>query len=307
LVMEMKRRKLDVIPLDIKPNLWDKRINRATVIQDLRKPLHKMRLRKTPDTIIHLAAIARVHDLVVKPELAMHNYLMTHNLLEYARERGIKEFVFASSREVYGESKVGIKRKESDTHVSWIKSPYTASKFASESLIHSYGECYDMNPVIVRLSNVYGRYDISERVIPLFIYYALRNRHITVFGREKELDFTFVDDTVDGFIKIVQRYKKVGGRTFNLSSGKGEKLLTLAEMIIAALNSKSTLSSINKRVGEISSYTGDISLAKRLLGYKPKVFLKEGVKANIDWYCRVTAERRISEIQRRNLAKRGWA
>ncbi len=307
LVMELRRRKFDIIPLDIKPCLWDKRINRATVRHDLRKPMSKLRLRKKPDTIVHLAANARVHDLVVKPELSMHNYLMTHNLLEYARERGIKEFIFASSREGYGESKAGVKRKESDTHVSTIKSPYTASKYAAECLIHSYGECYDISPVIVRLSNVYGRYDISERVIPLFIYYALRNRHITVFGREKELDFTFVDDAVDGFIQIIQRFKKVGGNAFNLSSGKGEKLLTLAEMIIKNLDSKSTLSSIDKRVGEISSYIGDISKARRMLGYKPKVFLKEGVAANIDWYCNVTTERRILEIQRRNLAKRGWA
>ena len=305
--MELQRRKFNVIPLDIKPCLWDKSIDRRTIRHDLRKPLKRGIIRTRPDTIVHLAAHARVHDLVVKPSLALDNYIMTHNLLEYARQQGIREFVFASSREIYGESKAGSRRRESDTDVSKIKSPYTASKFASEALVHAYHECYDMQPVIVRLSNVYGRYDISERVIPLFIYYALRDRHITVFGRDKKLDFTFVDDAVDGFVRLVQRYKQVGGNTFNLSAGRGETLIDLARMIISELNSNSTLSTIEKRVGEISSYIGDISMARKLLGYNPKVFLKQGVARNIEWYCGVTKERRILDIQRRNLARRGWA
>ena len=82
-------------------------------------------MRQTPDLIIHLASNARVHDLVVDPKKALDNYVMTHNLLEFARKRGIKRFVFASSREVYGESKEGVKRRENTTDIVKIKSPYT--------------------------------------------------------------------------------------------------------------------------------------------------------------------------------------
>jgi len=306
-VQQLIKQKYNVIPLDIKHSYWDKKIERKTIFHDLRKPLTTQILKKKPDIIIHLAANARVHDLVVKPQLAHDNHLMTYNLLEYARQNNISNFIFSSSREVYGESKPGERRKESSTHVSKIKSPYTASKFGSEALIHSYSECYDINPVIVRLSNVYGRYDVSERVIPLFIYYALRDRDITVFGKEKKLDFTYIDDCADGIVRIVKRFNKASGHTFNISLGRGERLFDLAEMIIKHLNSNSKLSSTTKRVGEISSYTGDISLARKILGYKPKVMLKDGLIGNIEWYIEAMKERRVYECQRRNLMKRGWA
>lgn len=307
LTQELIKQKYNIIPLDIKHSYWDKKIECKTIFHDLRKPINKVAFRKKPDMIIHLAANARVHDLVVRPQLAHDNYLMTFNLLEYARLNNISDFVFSSSREVYGESKMGERRKESSTHVTKIKSPYTASKFGSEALIYSYSECYGINPVIVRLSNVYGRYDVSERVIPLFIYYALRDRNISVFGKEKKLDFTYIDDCVDGFIKIVKRFNKASGHTFNLSLGRGERLIDLAQMIVSSLNSRSKLSTTSKRVGEISSYTGDISLARRILGYNPKVLLKDGLIANIEWYINAMKERRVYECQRRNLKKRGWA
>jgi len=307
LTEELMRRKFDVIPLDIKPSPWNKAIDRKTVRCDLRKPLDGLKLRRKPDLIIHLAAIARVHDLVVRPDLARDNYLMTYNLLEFARTRGIQRFCFSSSREVYGESRPGEKRREASTHVSTIKSPYTASKFGSEALIQAYHECYDIQPVIVRLSNVYGRFDVSERVIPLFIYYARRNRDICVFGREKRLDFTYTDDCVDGLIRISQRFDKVAGKTFNLSSGRSETLLNLARMIVGAVDSQSVISTINKRVGEISSFTADISLARKHLGYNPKVKLEEGLDRNIDWYLEAIREPKIYAAQRRNLARRGWA
>ena len=304
-VLELLKRGYDVIPLDIKHSLWDTKIDRKTVIHDLRKPIGN--LRKTPDIIIHLAANARVHDLVVTPRLALDNYIMTYHVLEYARNHSIKRIIFSSSREVYGESKTGKKRKEESTHVSMIKSPYTASKFGAEALIHAYRECYNIKPVIVRLSNVYGKYDVSERVVPLFIYYARRNREIRIFGKEKKLDFTYIDDCVDGIIRIVTRFNKAAGKTFNISCGKSERLLDLAKMIVAYLNSKSKISILSKRTGEISSYTGDITLAHNLLEYNPKVSLKDGLPKAIDWYLEVIRESRIYQTQRRNLTKRHWA
>ncbi len=223
LVQELMERGYRTIPLDIKPTYWDKRIAKATVYHDLRKPLTNLRLRQIPDIIIHLASNARVHDLVVDPQKALDNYVMTHNILEFARQRGVKRFVFSSSREVYGESPGQRPRKEDSTHVTRIKSPYTASKFASESLIHAYNECYDIRPVIVRLSNVYGRFDVSERAVPLFIYYARRDREISIFGEEKKLDFTYTDDAIDGLVRIVQKFDRVAPNTINITAGKGSK------------------------------------------------------------------------------------
>ncbi len=306
LTQALMRRGYRVIPLDVRHSYWDARIERKTIFHDLRRPLDKLRLRPRPDLIVHLAANARVHDLVVKPGLALDNYVMTHNVLEYARHNGIGRLLFSSSREVYGESKPGLPRREDSTDITGIKAPYTASKYAAEALIHACHECYGIKPVIARLSNVYGRYDVSERVIPVFLYYALRDRTLTVFGREKKLDFTYIDDCTAGLMAIVERFDKVAGMTFNISAGKGERLLDLARMIADVVGSSSKISSSSKRTGEISSYVGDISLATRHLAYKPQVSLEDGLIENIGWYVQAMKERRVYESQRRNLARRGW-
>lgn len=306
LCLTLAAKKKKFIPLDIKPYLWNNKIDNKTIRFDLRKSIDKIKLPFKPNMIIHLAANARVHDLVVNPKLAYDNYLMTHNILEYARLNKIEKFIYASSREVYGES-TKPKRKEVDTHVSNIKSPYTASKFGAEALIHAYQECYGLKPVIVRFSNVYGRYDISERVVPLFIYYALKNRDIHIFGKEKKLDFTFIDDAIDGIMKITNRFNKASGHTFNLSKGKSEPLDKVAKLIIKELNSDSKIFYDKIRTGEISSYTGDITLAQNILNYNPKVSLEDGLKESIEWYLDIMKSKRNYNIQRRNLLKRNWA
>ncbi|MCK4462571.1 MAG: NAD-dependent epimerase/dehydratase family protein [candidate division Zixibacteria bacterium] len=296
-----------VTPLDIRHSIWDARIDRRTIIHDLRKPFDKLRLHHKPDLIIHLAANARVHDSVIQPQMAFDNYLMTYNVLEYARKRGIERVLFSSSREVYGETNARSRIREDNTHVIRMKAPYTASKFASEALIHSYHDCYGIKPVIVRLSNVYGRYDVSERVIPLFLYYAKRNRELCVFGKDKKLDFTYIDDCTDGLVRIVKRFDRVAGLTFNISTGEGERLVDLARMIADVVGSFSKITTTDKRVGEISSFVGDISLARTKLGYRPRVTLQDGLQATAEWYFEVMKQRRIYATQRRNLARRGWA
>ncbi|UCD64213.1 MAG: GDP-mannose 4,6-dehydratase, partial [Candidatus Zixiibacteriota bacterium] len=203
--------------------------------------------------------------------------------------------------------KSGQRRPESDTHVTRIKSPYTASKFAAEALVHSYHECYGIRPVIVRLSNVYGRYDVSERAVPLFIYYAVRNRNISIFGKEKSLDFTYTDDAIAGLIGIVRRFDRVAPETFNISAGKSRRIIDVARIIIDKVGSKSRITLGTARTGEISKFVANISKAQRLLGYRPKVSLEVGLERNIEWYLEVMKTRKIYEAQRRDLLRRGWA
>lgn len=292
--------------IDRKPNLWDKAIESRTIKHDLRRPLTKM-VKKRPDLIVHLAANARVHDSVIDPGLAHDNYLMLYNVLEYARLAGVKRLLFSSSREVYGESKAGKKRSEQNFDLASVKSPYTATKAGGEALIHAYSECYGIKSVIVRLSNVYGRYDISERIVPLFLYYARRNRNLVVFGREKELDFTFIDDCTNGLTRIIKRFDRVAGETLNLSTGKGCKLIKLARLIVNLTGSESRIVIGHKRLGEISSFVADISRARRLLGYSPKVSIEDGLVESLEWYSKLMKDRNMAGRQKRLLAKRGWA
>ena len=156
------------------------------------------------------------------------------------------------------------------------------------------------------MSNVYGRYDVSERVIPLFFYNAVRNRDLSVFGKEKKLDFTYIDDCVDGLCRIVSRFDKVSGETFNLSTGRGERLWDLAKGIVRETGSESQVIRGIKRTGEISMFVGDISLARRKLGYKPKVRLMDGLSKTWKWYSQIIRDPKIAAEQKKSLKRWGW-
>jgi nucleoside-diphosphate-sugar epimerase len=306
LCLALQKQNVQVIPLDIRGNIWSDELNRQTIKMDLRQTLNSSKLPGRVDLIVHLAANARVHELVVYPKLALDNYLMVSNVLEFTRTQKIPRFLFSSSREIYGESSRSTPRKESDTAVGNIKSPYTASKFGAEALIHAYRHCYDLSTVIIRLSNVYGRYDVSERVIPLYFYNALRNRDLVVFGKEKKFDFTYIDDCIDGLCRAAARFDKVAGETFNLSTGRGEKLWDLAKSVVRETETDSQIILGQKRTGEISTFVGNIALARRKLDYKPKVSLSEGLPKAWKWYSEIIREPKIAAEQKKSLKRWGW-
>jgi UDP-glucose 4-epimerase len=274
----------EIIGVDWKKNKWHKNLEKRTTHLDLRnKNLVLKKLPKKVDLIIHLAANARVYELVKNPDLARDNMITTYNILEYARINKIKNIIFASSREVYGNTKKA-KHKEVDVKIENCESPYSASKISGEALIHSYHKCFGVNYVIIRFSNVYGMYDESDRVIPLFIRKAIKNENLVVFSKDKILDFTYIDDAVEGVIKAIQRFNKVKNNTFNIATGKGTKILFVAQLIKKFLNSKSRIIIKQNRPGEVVKYIADISKARRLLNYEPKTNIIEGIKKTINWY-----------------------
>jgi UDP-glucose 4-epimerase len=276
----------EIIGVDWKKNKWHKNLEKRTIHLDLRnKNLVLKKLPKKVDLIIHLAANARVYELVKNPDLARDNMITTYNILEYARINKIKNIIFASSREVYGNTKKA-KHKEEDVKIENCESPYSASKISGEALIHSYHKCFGINYVIIRFSNVYGMYDESDRVIPLFIRKAIKNENLVVFGKDKILDFTYIDDAVEGVIKVIKGFNKVKNNTFNIATGKGTKILFVAQLIKKFLNSKSRIIIKQNRPGEVVKYIADISKAKKLLNYEPRTDIIEGIKKTIEWYNR---------------------
>lgn len=270
-----------VTGLDKKNNIWHKEIDKCTIKHDLRFKIVK-KITK-PDIIIHLAANARVHDLVVSPDLALENILSTFNILEYARLNNVKKIIFSSSREVYGNTKKII-HSEDDVKIKDCLSPYTSSKLSAESLIYSYNNCYNLDYVILRFSNVYGMYDNSDRLMPLFIKNCMRNKDITVFGGNKVLDFTYIDDTVDGVMKVVKNFNKSKGQVFNIASGHGIKILDVANMIRNAVGSKNNVVIKENRSGEVIKFVADVSKSKKFFGYQSKVDIESGLLKTIDWY-----------------------
>jgi nucleoside-diphosphate-sugar epimerase len=281
----------NVVGFDKRPNKWHKDLNKLTIIGDL---LDQNGIKKIPndfDLIIHLAANARVYDLVLEPDLARDNIISTYNILEFARKNKIKKILFSSSRETYGNKKITIrhgsgqvKSKEKEVDIELIESPYSASKIADEVLIYSYSKCYSIDYIIMRFSNVFGMYDESERFMPLIIKKMGNNENVEIFGKDKLLDFTYIDDCVDGIIKCVESFDKNKNNTFNIASGKGEKLVNVAKMIKDNLKSKSKILISKNRTGEVIKFIADISKAEKMLSYKPKYSLKESIKLTVNRY-----------------------
>src|SRR3989339_1609968 len=281
-LLELKQ---DVVGADWEPNKWQPTVEKLTVRLDLR---HEEELKKLPtdfDCVIHLAANARVYELVEHPDRARDNIMSTFNTLEWARKNGIKRFVFASSRETYGNSGAA-QYTEDMVRVENCESPYTASKIAGEALVESYRRCYGMETVIVRFSNVYGMYDDSERVVPLFIRQTKKNEPLVVFGKDKSLDFTYIDDAVDGLLLILKNFAKANGQTINLAFGEAHPIMELAELIKKLMGSTSAITAKDSRTGEVTRYTADISKARTILGFDPKVPFAGGVKKSVEWYGR---------------------
>jgi UDP-glucose 4-epimerase len=284
-----------VFGVDRRMNSWTDAF--PTLLQDLAVPQREFQagIGGAPyprcDIVVHLAANAKVYELVEHPFRALENINITFNVLEYCRANGLP-VIFSSSREVYGDIHRYI-TEETSADFSFTESPYSASKISGEALIYSYARCYGLRYLVFRFSNVYGRYDTDiermERVIPLFIRKLQAGEPVTVFGREKVLDFTYVDDCVDGIVRGIERLfaGDVSNRTINLAYGKGNSLVRMAELVGEALGIEPEIMvQPAKRPGEVSYYVADITLARELLGFTPSVPLDEGIRRAVAWSAR---------------------
>jgi len=239
------------------------------------------------DVVVHLAAHAKVHQLVRQPERALQNVMMTYNVLEFCRNSRTP-LIFASSREVYGDIH-RFSTEEENADFAYTESPYSASKIAGEALVYSYSRCYGLPYIVLRFSNVYGQYDTDiermERVIPLFVRQIACDEPITIYGQEKVLDFTYVDDCVDGILGGIHALfdKRIKGSTINLAYGQGNTLKQAAEFIAANLGKKLRITTAPALIGEVTRYVANISQARTLVGYEPKVPLAEGIRRSVQW------------------------
>ncbi len=275
-----------VIGADWEKCKWNEQVENLRIDIDLR---HKEEFGKLPtdsDLIIHLAANARVYELVEHPDRAMDNFIDTFNVLEHARKNGIKRVMFASSRETYGNIHLpeGQLYKEDQAHFMTCESPYTASKIGGEALFEAYKRCYNIDTIIIRFSNVYGMYDDSVRVVPLFYRQAKAGETLKVFGKDKCLDFTYIDDAVQGVTKAIDNWDKAKNETYNLAFGEGTTIMHLAQKIVELLGSSSQIEATDSRTGEVTHYIADVSKAKKAFGYDPKTSFEDGIKLSMEWY-----------------------
>ena len=279
-----------VLGIDINPNKWTDLVE--TRIVDLvaaARGIEEFRPPWNPDCIVHLGAWSKVYEVTLAPAKALENVEMTFAALELARQTR-SPIILASSREVYGD----VLRHVTDEALADFviaESPYSASKISSEAFAYSYARCYSLPTLVFRFSNVYGRYDNDldrmERVIPLFVRRIAKEEPITVFGKSKVLDFTYIDDCVNGVLAGIDAITsgKLKNETINLAYGQGWTLFDLVNLIELSVGKKAIVSYEPSRVGEVTRYVADISKARELLDYRPEIPLSLGIPMYVDW-CR---------------------
>lgn len=295
----------DVHGVDLRPNPWTDRF--PTHLQDLGHAQltdqHGIGGAVYPkaDLVVHLAANAKVHQLVREPRRALENIIMTHNVLEFCRQTRTP-VIFSSSREVYGDIH-RFTTEEANADFAYTESTYSASKIAGEALVYAYSRCYGLPYLVFRFSNVYGRYDNDikrmERVIPLFIRRIASDEPITIYGPEKVLDFTYVDDCVDGIVLGIHALAsgRIRSDTINLAYGQGNTLGRMAELVGAALNKPIKIITAPALLGEVTRYVANITHAREVLDYDPKVPLEEGIPRCVAWSQAWEAAERSSLAQ----------
>lgn len=282
----------EVFGVDIRPNPWTNEIE--TLLQDLSRSYNQfeggigyVHYPTDLDLVVHFAAHAKVHELVEQPDRALENITMTYNVLEFCRQNSLP-IIFSSSREVYGDIHRYI-TEESYADFTFTESPYSASKISGEALIYSYAQCYGLRYLVFRFSNVYGRYDNDiermERVIPLFIRKISQGQSVTIYGKDKVLDFTYVDDCIAGVSRGIELLVSGGeaNHTINLAYGQGNSLVTMTQYIGDALGVKPDIRLEPSRVGEVTHYVANVGKARALLDYNPRVSLEEGIHKSVAW------------------------
>jgi UDP-glucuronate 4-epimerase len=236
------------------------------------------------DQIIHLAARAGVRPSLEQPALYQRvNVEGTVNVLEAARKVQIQKITIASSSSVYGVN-AKVPFAETDPIFTAI-SPYAASKLACEALGHVYHHVHGMDIAMLRFFTVYGPRQRPDLAIHKFAKLIAEGRPIPVFGDGSTArDYTFVTDTIDGVIACTQ--KEFGFEIFNLGESQTVKLSYLIELLERSLGKKAVIDRQPNQPGDVPITYADISKAKALLGYQPKVKVEEGIPRFVDWFLR---------------------
>lgn len=240
----------------------------------------KLIKKLNPDIILHLAAEAYVPKSFTQPlGVFAVNLGGTLNVLEAARSlESLERVVVTSSSEAYGNHPEPI-------HEGMLlnpTSPYGASKAAADRAAYSWHVTYKTPVSIIRPFNTYGPRHTYD-VVPKFIRLALEGKPLTVYGSgEQTRDFTYVSDTVNGFL-LMGIHPKAVGEVVNFGASAPVSVSTLAEKIVRISNSKSKIEHIEARVAEVDNLASDCRKAKELFDWRPMVSLDEGLALNIEW------------------------
>lgn len=241
-------------------------------------------LVKEVDVIVHFAAESHVdRSILNSADFIRTNVEGTRVLLEAAKNNGLKRFHHISTDEVFGSLDFDSPRFCEKTPYD-PRSPYSASKAASDHLVRAYYHTYGLPVTISNCSNNYGPYQYPEKLIPHFITNLLNGEKVTVYGEGKNIrDWIHVDDHNHGIDLILKKGKI--GETYCLGGNSETSNLELTKKILQLMGaSEEMITYVKDRPGHDLRYGIDYSKAKKELGFEPKISLNEGLSATINWY-----------------------
>jgi UDP-glucose 4-epimerase len=269
----------DVLAVDRKPSPLE---SKRCIDLDLTRLEETVGNLKDADCVAHLAGILGVDKTETDPLTTLDdNIMMAKNVLEACRTNDVRKIVFASSSEVYGDpEKLPIDEK----FVPQPVSVYGVSKLACEQYVKAYNRAYGLDYCILRYFNVYGPRQSEDFIVSRFVSLALKNEPLTIFGDGSQIRcFTYVSDIANG-TRIAIQSSKARNEIINLGDDRQPVTVnSLAETIKELTLSRSTIRHVpletTLRAGrEIHRRIPDISKARKLLGYNPRVSLEEGLE-----------------------------
>jgi UDP-glucuronate 4-epimerase len=266
---------------NIKPHLGNPhyRLVRAD-IRDLETL--KVELKEKYDVIIHLAARAGVRPSIEDPLSYQEvNVRGTQNMLELAREQGIKQFIFASSSSVYGINP-RLPWREDDCVLLPI-SPYAATKVAGELLGHVYSHLWGIRFIALRFFTVYGPRQRPDLAIHKFARLMLEGKPIPIYGDgSSSRDYTYIDDVIQG-VRAAIDYTATSYEIINLGNNHTVSLMEMVHALEEALGVQAELEFLPPQPGDVAKTWADIEKAKRALHYSPDTNFWEGIVKFVQW------------------------
>lgn len=237
------------------------------------------------DVIVHLAARAGVRPSLREPKLyAETNINGTINLLEFARDHEIKQFVFGSSSSVYGENEK-LPFAEDDPIFHPI-SPYAATKAAGELICHTYSHLFDIRTVCLRFFTVYGARQRPDLAIHKFSKRIRDGNPISMFGDgSTRRDYTYIDDIISG-VRAAIDYDSSMHEVINLGESETTELSRLIELLEENIGKKAVIDHQPLQPGDVPITYADISKARRLLNYNPQTKIADGIPKFVEWFLK---------------------
>lgn len=255
--------------------------------KDIRDLDSCMEACKGADYVLNQAAWGSVPRSIEMPLLYEEiNIRGTLNMMEAARQNGVKKFVYASSSSVYGDHPVLPKVEGQEGN---LLSPYALTKRVDEEYGKLYKKLYGLDTYGMRYFNVFGRRQDPDgayaAVIPKFIKLLLHDEVPTINGDGKQSrDFTYIDNVIEANLKACLAPSEAAGQAFNIAYGGREYLIDIYYDLCKALGKEVEPNFGPDRAGDIKHSNADISKAKKLLGYDPDYSFEKGIALAIDWY-----------------------